>query len=154
MTHHNLERGFSIPELLVVVAIIGIIASVSLSTFKNMHTHSALRAGGQGVYDALLTAREDTLASRNDTVYGVRISSTTVTRFTGSAYSAGSTTNKVYYFENGTTATGTLVTSGTDIVFRRLTGLPSATGTIYVRNSDGSSTTTLLINGSGLVEFQ
>jgi prepilin-type N-terminal cleavage/methylation domain-containing protein len=145
-------RGFTLLETVIVVAIIGSLAVVSMVVLQGLHRSSALRVGGSEVYRALTDARSKTLSSDGDTVYGVRIASTSVTRFEGATYSAGNSTNEVYTFEAGVTATGTIVTGGTSIVFRRLTGEPSATGTVYVRNESKTATTTVVVHASGLVE--
>jgi prepilin-type N-terminal cleavage/methylation domain-containing protein len=143
------KQGFSIIEILVVAAILGILATVSLQSFKSLYLNAVLRGGAGEVYDSLSLARTKTLASKDDTVYGVRVSSTTVTRFTGSAYVPGSATNQVYSFEGGVTATSSLL--NTDIVFARFSGVSNATGTIYVRGAE--STSTIRIHTSGLVEY-
>lgn len=148
------ERGFTISEILVVLAIMGIIATLSVTTFRNMHDAAALRAGGNEIYAALSSAQTKTLASKDETVYGVHVSSTTVTRFRGVSYVAGDAANEVYAFEAGVTATSTLIAGGGDILFARLTGTPSVFGTIYVRDMAGAGTTTIIIHGTGLVEYE
>jgi prepilin-type N-terminal cleavage/methylation domain-containing protein len=147
-------KGFTFVELLVVLAIIGIIATISAATFKNMYTTSTLKAGGSEVYRAFTNARSNTLASQDGMVYGVHLSTSTVTQFSGSTYVVGSSTNKVYTFEGGVTATSSLIADSPTIIFTRLTGNPSAQGTIYLRNSDGTSTTTIVVYTSGLIEYR
>lgn len=148
------RRGFTLIEILVVIGILGIITAISVTAFSNMYKVSVLRAGGSEVYDALVASRSKTLASKSDIVYGVFVSSTTVTRFAGGTYISGTATNRSYSFEGGVRATSTLITSGTPIVFTRLTGAPSIQGTIYVHNLDGTSTTTIVIHRSGLIEYE
>ena len=147
--HHS--NGFTIVELLVVMALLGIIAFISASSFQNMYHASTLRAGGGEVYRALTSAHTQTLASKDDAVYGVHLSTSTVTRFTGGSYVSGAATNRVYVFEGGVTATSSLMSGTGDIVFSRLTGAPSVVGAISVRNTSG--TTTINILASGLIEY-
>lgn len=152
MVYARTQLGFTLTELLVVFAIITIIGTLSAVGFRNMYDASAIDVAHGEVYTALTDARSLTLGSSNGTVYGVRVSSTTVTRFTGSTYTEGAADNRTYTFEGGITATGTLVTTETDIVFKRLSGETTASGVVYLRNSDGNSTTTITLHGSGLVE--
>lgn len=153
--HFGYRRmGFTIIEILVVLAILAIITVISAAGFQSMYHTSALRAGGSEVYRALTNARSNTLASQDGTVYGVYVSTSTVTQFEGSTYVAGTSTNKTYVFEGGVTATSSLISTGTTIVFTRLTGKPNTGGTIYVRNNDGTSTTTITIQASGLIEYE
>lgn len=148
------SRGFTISEILVVLAIMGIITAFSVTALRNMYDAAALRAGGTEIYMALSSAQTKTLASKDETVYGVHVSSTTVTRFTGVSYVEGAATNEVYTFEAGVTATSTLMADGGDVSFTRLTGTPSVFGTIYVRDTAGTGTTTIIIHGTGLVEYE
>ena len=150
----NTIQGFTLVEILVVIAVLAIMTTISVYSFQAMYHASALRAGASEVYSALTSARTNTLGSQDGLVYGVHVSSTTVTRFEGPTYTAGSATNKVYAFEGGVTATSSLVTNGTSIVFTRLTGVSSVGGTIYVRNRDGTSTTTITIHATGLIEYE
>lgn len=153
MRFQHTERGFTLAEIVVVSAIIALVALISAGTFQNLHRASGLRASAGEVYRAFTDARTKTLASEDDTVYGVRIATTSVIRFTGPTYSAGAATNITYTFGAGVTATGTLAVSGTNITFQRLTGKPSATGTVYLRDAGKGSTTTITIHASGLIEY-
>ena len=146
-------KGFTLIELLVVFAIVSIMATISVATFKSMHESTSLRAGVGEVFNALTLARGSTLASQNDQVYGVHISSTTVTRFEGGTYVVGGAGNVVYDFESGISATSTIITAGGTVTFSRLQGLPSTTGIIYVYDVDGAGTSTIIIHGSGLIEY-
>jgi prepilin-type N-terminal cleavage/methylation domain-containing protein len=150
----NQRRGFTFVEIIVALAVLSIICVISATAFRNMYRTSALRTSGTELFSALTEAQTKTLAAQNDTVYGVFVSSTTVTRFVGSTYSAATTSNKTYTFDGGVTATSSLITAGTPIVFAKVTGQPSVQGTIYLRTIDGSSTTTIVIYGSGLIEFE
>jgi prepilin-type N-terminal cleavage/methylation domain-containing protein len=144
------QSGFTFVEILVVLAVLLIIGTMSIAGFRAMYQDSGERIVAQEIADALREARNNTIGAKNDTVYGVRVATSSVTRFIGSTYSMGNASNTVYTYDAGVTATGTLV--NTSIVFTRLTGAPSATGTIFVRNADGTSTTTITIESTGLVE--
>jgi type IV fimbrial biogenesis protein FimU len=145
-------RGFTIGELLVTIAILGIFAVFSLIAFQNIYRSSGVRVAATEVSDALRSARNKSLEGQNDSVYGVYVSTSSVTRFVGSTYTYGHASNTVYTFEAGAHATGTLVENGMGIVFARLTGTPSVTGIIYLANADGTSTTTVTVNTTGLIE--
>lgn len=154
MVYSGSQRGFTFIEILVAIAIVAILGAASAATYKNVSESSSLKMAGSEVYTALTSAREKTLGGENDTVYGVHVSTTTITQFVGPTYVAGAATNRVYTFVGGITATSSLITSGTDVVFKRLTGEAQQGGTIYVRNSAGTSTTTIVVHDSGLVEYE
>jgi prepilin-type N-terminal cleavage/methylation domain-containing protein len=145
-------RGFTLVELLVAVAILALFTTVSIKTFGTMYRTSALRTASLEIVNALRDARAKTLSAENDMVYGVRVGTSSVTRFIGSSYTPGHASNTVYYYEGGASATGTLVRNGVNIVFTRLTGEPSATGTIYIRSIDSEHTATVTVSRTGLIE--
>jgi len=149
-----ITRGFSLIEILVVIAIIGLLGALSAVGFKSMYESATLRAGAGEVFGALTTARAKTLASDGDQVHGVHISHTEVTRFEGDTYISGASENKVYAFEGGIRATSTLISAGGIVLFERLTGKPNTTAIIYVYDIFRSATTTIILHGSGLVEYE
>lgn len=152
MKHLQRIRGFTFVEILVVLAVITIITAISTSAFKNVYHVAGERTAVIAISDALKEARSNTLSAQDDTVYGVRVGTSTVTRFVGNVYNPAATSNAVYEFEAGAYATGPLVTGGVDIVFARLTGQPSATGFILVHDVDTLSTATITIEATGLIQ--
>ena len=154
MVIHTNKNGFSLIEILVVIAIISILASISTVALRSFYTSATLRSGTSEVFGALTNARSSTISAENDSVYGVHISSTTVTRFEGATYTFGNLGNLVYTFEGSIAATSSIIENGGDIIFSKLIGTPSATGTIYIYNKNGSGTSTILIYDSGLIEYE
>jgi prepilin-type N-terminal cleavage/methylation domain-containing protein len=148
MTMKRTYSGFTLVEILVVIAVLAIIAMFSTVTFVNMRESATLRAGTSALYDALSGAREQTLGASQDIVYGVHIASTSVTRFEGDTFSMGTPSNREYLFEGNVRATSTLIGSGGSNII--LTGEPSQAGTIFLHN--GMNTTTVVIHASGLIE--
>ncbi len=150
----GIRDGFTLVEILIVIAILGILSAISILTFRALYTNATLRAATQEVYLMLEDARSRTLASEDAFTYGVHIASSSVTRFRGSVYVAGDANNVVYVFEGGVTATGTIVASGSSIVFERLTGDAAGNGRIYLRDRDGTATNTIEVQASGLIEYE
>jgi prepilin-type N-terminal cleavage/methylation domain-containing protein len=148
----NSLPGFTFIESMVVIAVISIIAGISLVGFENLGKSAALKAVREEVYQTLIDARNQTLASKDATVYGVLVGTSSIIRFTGPTYTPGASGNMVYQFEGGVTATGTPVTMATPFIFERLSGALSATGTIFLGNSDGTATRTITVHASGLVQ--
>jgi prepilin-type N-terminal cleavage/methylation domain-containing protein len=153
MQRFHCRQGFTLIEIIVVIAIIFIITAFSVTAFRSLYRVSGERVAVQEVADALREAKNKSIASKDDSTYGVHIDTSSVTRFKGDAYVLGHASNTVYTFEAGAFATGTLVETGVDIIFARLTGMPSATGTIYFFDSDSTSSSTVTIGSTGLIEY-
>jgi len=146
------QKGFSFVEILVVVAIFAILSVISAVAFQNFNRAASLKVVTEEVLGALVDARNSTLASDGDTVFGIHLDETEIVRFAGSPYSSSDPNNVTYAFVGGVTATGTLVESNTDITFQRLTGQPSATGTIVILDNTDTASSTIMIHASGLIE--
>lgn len=149
------KRGFTFIEIFVVVAIIGIIATISAVSFQHMNASAARESGAQELFNAFNDARTKAQISAGDSMYGVRVSSTTITRFTGGTFVSGASGNKVYTFEGAIRATSTLFTAGGfTAVFTKRTGIPSVNGRIFIYDTNGLGTSTILLHKTGLVEYE
>lgn len=146
--------GETVVQLLVVVAILGLLARIIVPSFTKNRSVNALTGSVDDVVSTLVTARTKTLASYNGSQYGVRISNNSVTLFTGSSFNQSSSSNVSYALDSAVTipsGTVSLNGGGTDVVFDRLTGGTSNYGTIVVQLSDGSISKTITITKTGLV---
>lgn len=148
----NSLRGFTFIEIMVVIAIIAIVATMTAVGLSNMGRASALKSAQNEVYQAFSDSRNKTLASLDETVFGVLVGTSSVTKFKGPTFVSGASENRTYDFESGITATGSLVMNGTPVIFARLSGSPSATGTILLVSDDGNATRTVTVHASGLIE--
>lgn len=152
MTPHASQHGFTFIEILVVIAILGIIVSFSAQAFMSMGKNAAFISSTDTLYRAFLNARNNTLASNGRTTYGVFVNATSVTVFPGSMYSSGNPGNSVTMFDGDFMATGSLVTNAMPVIFAQLSGMPSATGTITLFSKSDPETSSMTIRESGLIE--
>ncbi len=134
-------------ELVVVVAILGVMATLSVVSLSNFLKKESLASTASALAGAIREARSRTLASVKGQQYGVRIDSDRFAVFSGAAYSADSAETP-YIFPNGVRAT----TAIPNVVFSRVTGNSSASGTIdlYVTSS-ASTKKSVGVQGTGLV---
>ena len=138
--HYPQKNGFTLVEFLVVVAIIGIIAAVIVPSFSKFRNQQALQNSTNALISVLNEARTKTLASVNNTYYGVHLQSDAAILFVGGAYALGAATNETVYYESPVAMTSaTLTGGGSDVKFDRLKGTTSQYGTITLALPDTTS---------------
>lgn len=147
------HRGFTLIELLVTFSVLIIIVAITLQSFASYARTQQFKRFVDEVGYSLTAAREQTLASKDDTVYGVYIGTSTVELFSGTTPVPGAASNEVLSFEDTLySATSSLSTGEWFIRFERLTGEASATGTIILSSPTLGQTATVTVHQSGLVE--
>lgn len=149
------NRGISFFELIIVVAIIGIIVAVSIPSFSSFRNRQVVRNTAEDVVTLLNQARNDTLLSKSSTYYSVHIESSRAVLFTGGTFDTNAASNKVVAFDALVTAPSgsiTLNNGGVDVKFDRLTGDTSNYGTIQVNLiSDSTIKKIITVNKLGVV---
>lgn len=145
--------GFTLQELLVSMAILLVLVAVTLTGIRDyarmqQHTRLVEEVGHQ-----INLARQQTLASKDDTVYGVYVGPDTVEVFAGATPVAGAAENTILDLS----AVSQVVTSNFSdgnsyVVFERLTGAASTAGTITIADNEIVRTTIYTIHSSGLIE--
>lgn len=137
------NKGFSLIELLVVVAIFAILAVVSDSVYVNLKSSSNLKIATTSVVQAIRHAQINSQAVKEDSKWGIEILS-----------------NEVIIFKNNYVYPGSLsldlpkgiVPSGiSEIIFEKMSGSTTTTGTITLTNSSGVKN--ILINEKGTITY-
>lgn len=153
------QKGFSLIEILLVISIIFIIASIAspnLSEFKKQQT---LKNTTADIVSLLNEARNNTIASKNSTNYGVRFWEDKAILFIGTSYDDSSDNIQVdfdSYVKISEDDGLNLNNSYNDeVVFSRLTGDTINYGTIKVELvSDSSRYKIISINNIGIISVQ
>lgn len=149
------NNGFTLIEVLVVLAISAILVAISLSSYSSWNKNTEFNISGKTVSSYLSDARNLTLASKNSSVYGVHLETTKVVLFTGDTYSSSEPSNKEYIFPNNVQISViNLNGGGSDVIFNRLTGETNQFGTTTIsRIDDPSSTIDIVVKQTGVIEF-
>jgi prepilin-type N-terminal cleavage/methylation domain-containing protein len=149
------KKGFTIIEILIVVSIIAILASIFVGAFVTFRRSATLDRDTETVVENLRKARTQTLTSQDGAAYGIHFASTTVTLFTAPTYTLGLSTNQVYDLNTTDTVLALSLTGGgTDVIFARLTGETSQNGTITLSSTSASTTRIITVYKTGLIEFR
>lgn len=144
------HTGFSLIEVLVVIAIVGVIIGIVTLPFMAFRQQQALQNSTNGLVAVLNDARTKTFAALNNTTYSVYLTSSAAILFTGTVYDSAAATNESYTFESPVTASWSLQGGGDTISFDRLKGSTSQYGTISLTLL-GGATRTVTINALGTV---
>lgn len=142
------QTGFTLIELLLSVAMISIIAGISLPVYVSFQTRNELATTSSAVVEMLRRAQNYARTGVNDSQWGVAVASSTTTLFKGSSYASRDTS-----YDEVLTLAGSLTASGLgEVVFAELTGVPSTTGTITLTSST-NDTDVLTLNAKGVVTY-
>jgi prepilin-type N-terminal cleavage/methylation domain-containing protein len=146
------QKGFTFIELLISLAVTALLLAIIIPSFSKFRNEQALKAGTEDILSTINDARTRTLASYNSSVYGVHFTSSSVTLFTGSSYSSGSSTNEVKDLSLAVAISTSLAGGTSDVVFDRLTGATSNYGTLTIQAvNDTSRTRTITISKTGVI---
>ncbi len=148
----SLKKGFTMLELVVVVAIVVLLASVIITSFSKFRNSKVLDTGVENTLSVLVKARGNTLSSKNAYQYGVHFEATQAVLFRGATYSSSDTNNEVALLDNALEISFISLTGGgSDVLFDRLTGKTDMDGTVVIRvKSDTTKTKTVTINATGI----
>ncbi|MCK5095782.1 MAG: prepilin-type N-terminal cleavage/methylation domain-containing protein [Candidatus Pacebacteria bacterium] len=152
-SHISYKKGFTLVELLVTITIVLVLLAISVSAFINTREVRALEKEVDTVAHLLEETRSLTLASKNDTYYGVNIDTT---NNTVTIIIAGDTNNiyREVVLDNYVTISEINSASPTTN-FERLTGKVSVSGDIIISlTSDPTQTKTIILHPTGLVDVQ
>ncbi len=146
----NKKRGFTLLETLVVLAIIAVLSTVAVRSYYLLREKHSIQKDADSIVSVIESAKNMSLNRKNDSSYGVKFSSSTVTVFVGSTYTNG---NKISTYDlepNVKISSLSLHPSGTELGFSKITGTPNATGTIVLSTPSYSRIVT--IYGTGIIE--
>lgn len=148
------ERGFSLMEILVVMGLMAILATVAMRSLSGFRNEDSLVSASDIVRQTVEEARSLTLSSKNDQQHGVHFESTQVVLFEGTTYSSSDPDNVVRPLPSSVTITDIdLSGGGDDVVFKKLSGETDEPGTIEVTvTSISSAQATTTIYKTGVTE--
>ena len=140
-------------ELLIAMTILVILSLVTLNYFGDYARQQQFQRFTEDVGHNISLARQQTLASKDDMVYGLYVGTSTVELFSGPTPVPGDAGNTIIDFSAAAyTATSSFSGGLWHTTFSRISGEATATGTIVLSNSDIGKTATYTIYQSGLVE--
>jgi prepilin-type N-terminal cleavage/methylation domain-containing protein len=125
-TKKNSKRGISLIEIVVVLGIIGLIASAGLITARENRSATTLKNARATILLALEQSRSKAQTGYGTKNHGIRIKSNLIETFEGNVYTSGSGITIPLPPQITTNHTNT------DIIFKRLRGSVASAATITV----------------------
>lgn len=145
----NNQKGFSIIEIMVVLAILAVMAMIVLPSFQTMRSSQVIKAAASDVFSALDRAKSYTLSSIDSSEYGVHFESNKIVIFKGKVYSSTDPLNTEVAIVSPASISEINLTGGAvDLYFNRLNGMPDKTGTITVSIPSISKIITISATGA------
>ncbi|MEK7153508.1 MAG: type II secretion system protein [Patescibacteria group bacterium] len=141
------QRGFTLVEALLSVAIIGLLVGMSLPIYQSFQTRNDLDITTQSVADMLRRAQTYARGVSGDSQWGVAIQSGAATLFKGASFAA----RDAAYDEATIIPSTTNVSGVSEVLFSKLAGAPSTTGSITLTSSNDTRVVT--INAKGMVSY-
>lgn len=142
------QSGFTLIEIILAVAIISIIATISISSWSSFTEGVSLNNNAKMIEAKIKLAKSYSLSALNDINYGVHFEAGSVTVFPAdTAYSVGDPDNQVFSLTNNVEIYNG---AGNDIIFNRLTGSTANSGTIGIRIiNNPTKTKNISVNSQG-----
>lgn len=141
------SRGFSLLELLLSVALIGVIAAFSIPVYLNMQVKNDLDIAAVTVSQTLRRAQVLSQAVEGDISWGVKIQTGSITLFKGTSYAArDSSFDETFSINANLSSSGVL-----EEVYTKFYGMPGTAGSITLSSPNDSRIIT--INAKGMIDY-
>ncbi|MCK5492309.1 MAG: hypothetical protein KAJ14_04265 [Candidatus Omnitrophica bacterium] len=148
--------GFTVLEILIVISILLIIISIVVSPFSSFRNRSVLNAEVENIITLLSEARTKTLASLDDSEYGVHFEANRAVFFKGNLFTEPDSNNKEIIFDQAVYISNISLTgAGVNVIFNRLIGKTDEDGTITIElTSDSTTNNVIHIYPTGSMEIK
>ncbi|TSC75288.1 MAG: Uncharacterized protein G01um101430_495 [Parcubacteria group bacterium Gr01-1014_30] len=144
----NNQPGFTLFEILLAVAILAILISITIPLGLDFYKSQQLEANTQGILQTLRRAQSKAMSAELDFPWGVYLTNDNYILFRGSSYaSRDSQYDEVFDLPLTISLSGI-----SEIVFSKLEGRPNVTGDIILSSS--LDVMTININEAGRVNLQ
>ncbi len=152
----NKKSGFTLIELLVVISITMLLGGMAFVASARILNFTSIEGQAQSIRSHIERARIYTLASKNNSSFGVVFSSSTARVFQGTTFISASSSDQVLNLDTGNNIINITLSNGSNtLYFNKISGEPNATGTITITAVNNSlDRRTVVIYTTGVVDIQ
>jgi len=148
-THRSRSsRGFTLIEIILAISLLAIIFSTLAPVYNYFFTRNNLDLASQQLVQNLRRAQTLARGMENDSNWGVYVTSSSTTIFSGAAYASRNTAND----ETGNLGGNIFASGTTEIIFQKLSGKPLTTATIILKSPDNENKN-VIINSQGTISY-
>lgn len=148
----NGGRGFTMFELVISFAILSILLAVILPPLIDFRRASLLNTDTQSLVTLTNRARVLSIASKDDSQYGVHLEAGKIVLFKGITYSVNDPTNETHTFGSGLTLSNIAINGGgSEVVFEKITGATTQNATTTLLVTDTTASSTVVVGKTGIV---
>jgi len=154
----RLVWGFTLLEGMLVLTILIILSVMAVPLLNVFESESNLQSSTQGIVGTLRLAQEKTLASADDSQFGIFFDDATTshqyTFFRGTSYASRTPLfDEIRVLPETVEFSGVNFGGGNEIVFNRVDGTTIQSGSISIRlRSDAARVTTIYVDDLGIIE--
>jgi hypothetical protein len=129
MLLRSFTKGFTIFEVLIVIGMSTVLLALALPVGFRFYQFQVADETTTGILSALRNAESKSRLGMESSAFGVKLLPTSYVLFQGDNYSTRLVSrDEVFSLSPGTT----IESEGDEIIFARVTGIPSATGTMTI----------------------
>lgn len=154
------QRGFTLLEFLIALALMVLLLGAALPLYGNLQWTAQLSESAVHAVSDIRLARELSVARQDDSQYGVYfdVNPAGADRFIffrGATYATRNQSyDRVTTLSERVILTQALSGGGSELVFSKSAGIPSATGTVTMTHSQSNLFRTITVNTYGMVDSQ
>lgn len=141
-------EGFTFLEILLSIAILSLLATISLPIYQSLQTRNDLDIATVGIVQTLRRAQILAQSVDGDMSWGVQMQAGDFTLFKGDSYATRDQNfDEIFEMPQHIISTGI-----SEIVFSKFTGLPFSTGAIIL-TSNNNETRNIILNTKGVISY-
>lgn len=149
INYQKLNVGFSVIEILVVVAIVTMLAALAILGLSSMRDRLLLDDAERALTFHLEETKARAVAGTGGVTHGVYFSNGAYTEFVGGAYDADDVSNIAHELDSRLQLTTDILDDETAVVFARITGTVSEAVTVTIALQRNPSVSRIVRIGPG-----